>query len=271
MKKVLLYSGGMDSWLIRELWKPDECVYIDAGTKYGHREMNRLPSSVEIEKCGIGKWERKDKIIPMRNLYFIMTICNMFPEGDLQIALGATAGDRVLDKSDEFAEKASDLLSFLYQKQWWCEGRKIEVVLPYKKYTKEMLLEEYKNGGGDLKKAFATSFSCYEPDEYGLECWKCKPCIRKMIAFWSVGYRGMSVQALKSVWQSVHNNIIPEIDKGTYGRGAREEQTIMEFDRAVAELLRDWKQVENSFEYGEIADKIAWFKERWGNELVLKC
>ena len=29
MKKVLLYSGGLDSWLIDKLWNPDFKLYID--------------------------------------------------------------------------------------------------------------------------------------------------------------------------------------------------------------------------------------------------
>lgn len=27
-KKVLLYSGGMDSWLIDKIWKPDVKLYV---------------------------------------------------------------------------------------------------------------------------------------------------------------------------------------------------------------------------------------------------
>ena len=33
-KKVLLYSGGMDSWLIDKLWKPDIRLYVDMNTRY---------------------------------------------------------------------------------------------------------------------------------------------------------------------------------------------------------------------------------------------
>ena len=43
MKKVLLYSGGMDSWLISHLWKPDVKLYIDTGSSYAAEERRRLP------------------------------------------------------------------------------------------------------------------------------------------------------------------------------------------------------------------------------------
>ena len=36
-KKVLLYSGGMDSWLIDKLWKPDIRLYVDMNTRYSKR------------------------------------------------------------------------------------------------------------------------------------------------------------------------------------------------------------------------------------------
>ena len=42
MKKVLLYSGGMDSWLIDKLWKPDIRMYVDMHTKYSYKEIAKI-------------------------------------------------------------------------------------------------------------------------------------------------------------------------------------------------------------------------------------
>lgn len=39
MKKVLLYSGGMDSYLISKLWKPDVKLYVDLNSKYAKQEI----------------------------------------------------------------------------------------------------------------------------------------------------------------------------------------------------------------------------------------
>ena len=171
MKKVLLYSGGMDSWLISKIWDPDVLLYVDMCTKYSKAEIARLPKDVIIEKLDLSKWERPDAIIPLRNLYLIMVATNY---GD-EICLGATAGDRVLDKSFEFAEKASDLLSFLYSKQHWTEERNIKINLDFKNLTKKELLIKYLNQGGSLAEAANSSFSCYEPTLDGSgrwsECW----------------------------------------------------------------------------------------------------
>lgn len=46
--KVLLYSGGMDSWLIKRLWKPDECVYVDMHTEYSEDEKKRLDADIRV-------------------------------------------------------------------------------------------------------------------------------------------------------------------------------------------------------------------------------
>ena len=80
-------------------------------TRYSKEEMKRLPDDTIIERLDLSKWEREDKIIPLRNMYLIGIATNY---GD-EICLGATAGDRVLDKSPVFAVLYEDLLGYLYQ------------------------------------------------------------------------------------------------------------------------------------------------------------
>ena len=221
MKKVLLYSGGMDSWLIDKIWKPDVKLYVDMKTRYSEEEIKRLPDDVIIEQLDLGKWERDDAIIPLRNLYLVMLATNY---GD-DVCLGATAGDRVLDKSPQFAYKASDLLSFLYTKQHWTEERKINVNLDFKGMTKKELIAKYLQEGGNLEEAVRGSFSCYYPED-NHECWQCKPCFRKYAAFKMNGYDfGLRIDNIVKNYMA--ENIVPDILAGTYGR-ADEEKDIME-------------------------------------------
>lgn len=222
-KKVLLYSGGMDSWLISKIWKPDVKLYVDINGRYNKQEMSHLPDDVIVEHLDLSKFERDDKIIPLRNLYLVMLATNY---GD-KICLGATAGDRVLDKSYEFAEKTTDLLRFLYSPQWWNpEQREIEICLDFKDKTKTEILQMYLDQGGDLETAWRESFSCYEPDEQGNVCMKCKPCFRKFISFAELGY--IDEKWLPTVIPYIKQNIIPDIEAGIYGRGEKEEKQIME-------------------------------------------
>lgn len=236
MKKVLLYSGGMDSWLINKIWKPDYRVYVNMHTQYSQTELERikLEEDIIIIDFPLSQWERADAIIPLRNLYLVMVVCNTFPEDDLDICLGATAGDRVLDKSIEFADMTSNLLSYLYLPQHWCKGRKVRVNVDFKGMTKTDLLNEYVKLGGSLEVPLKESFSCYDPDLEGNECWKCKPCFRKYVAFKTCGYK-FDYLVDKEVYTYLRKEIIPKIEAGTYGR-ADEEQYIVKIYEDLEKL-----------------------------------
>lgn len=230
MKKILLYSGGMDSWLIDKIWKPDEKIYVNMHTRYSEQEIAKLKArneDVTILDFPLGQFERDDKIIPLRNLYLTMLICNYTGNEDVDICLGATAGDRVLDKSINFVEKVNDLLNYLYSPQWWIpDGKKVRVNIDFKDKTKSDLLDMYLKDGGSLEEAFNSSFSCYEPDENNHECWACKPCFRKFVTFADKGFN-FSTDVLKKVIPYISKEIIPQIKDGTYGRGESEESLIL--------------------------------------------
>ena len=239
MKKVLLYSGGMDSWLMSKLWKPDIKLYVDMKTRYSENELARIRKEpgVQVVEFPLGQWEREDAIIPLRNLYLAMVACNVTGSEDVEILIGATAGDRVLDKSPAFVAKATDLLSYLYTPQHWIpEGKKVKVCIDYKQYTKTDLLKMFKEQGGDLEEAFTHSFSCYDPVD-GHECWHCKPCFRKFTAFSEAGYK-FSDDVARTVCSYIKTDILPDIEAGTYGRGEKEEHDIVDVYNKYKHLLK---------------------------------
>ena len=239
LTKILLFSGGSDSVLISHLYNPDYLVYCDLGGQYSKEEIKKIqegpfgsdPRLKILDFSFLGKYERKsDLILPLRNMYLPMFICNEFPEdeyGDLDICLGATAGDRVLDKSPDFVEKFNDIINYLYSPQHWIpEGRHIRLNIDYKKYTKTEMLKLYKDQGGDIEKLFHESFSCYNPVD-GHECWACKPCFRKAIAYALNGMK-LDQEIVDKVVAYILKEIKPQIDAGTYGR-ADEEKEIKQF------------------------------------------
>lgn len=227
MKKILLYSGGMDSWLIDKIWKPDIKLYVNMHTRYSDMEIKKLEDdkNVQIFDFPLGMWERPEAIIPLRNLYLVMVACNITGDEDVEICLGATKGDRVLDKSYTFVNKTNDLLNYLYQPQHWIpKGKKIKVNIDFKDKTKTDLIKMFVNSGGDIKEAFKKSFSCYNPID-GHECWSCKPCFRKFVAFDLNGYSFTDNQ-IKTAVNYINKEILPDILSGTYGRGEQEENDI---------------------------------------------
>lgn len=229
MKKVLLYSGGMDSWLIDKVWKPDMKVYVNMHTRYSEEEIKRIQATekdVVIVDFPLGQWERDDAIIPLRNLYLTMVICNLTGSEDVEICLGATAGDRVLDKSPLFVEKTNDLLNYLYQPQHWIpNGKKVKLNIDFKSKTKTELIRMFVEGGGDILDAFERSFSCYNPQD-GAECWSCKPCFRKFVSFALNGFK-FPKSVIETAINYIKTEIEPQIIAGTYGR-AEEEKEILE-------------------------------------------
>ena len=169
MSKVLLYSGGMDSYIISKLVKPDKKLYFDYGTKQNELEKKHLPKDVIIKKIPIGEYTEKDGLntIPLRNLIFAAIAVNY---GD-EIIIGGLASDFHFDKTPEFAEKCTLLFNSVLNKEK--SHKKVKVVVPYAKYTKTDLVEEYLQNGGTIEELNQNSWSCHTPQ-------KNKPCINKV-------------------------------------------------------------------------------------------
>lgn len=186
-KTVLLFSGGMDSVMMSHLLKPDILLVIPHGQKYEYQELasirrlyetGLLPAECTLRydrSLDLKRLERDDAIIPSRNLLFL-TIAANYGE---TLYFGAMAGDRSLDKSQEFFELAEDMLTYLFQPQHWCEGRRFEILAPYKHKTKTQLLKDYLMAGLPSQAIYA-SYSCYEGGSK--PCGVCKPCFRKWVA-----------------------------------------------------------------------------------------
>lgn len=227
MKKVLLYSGGMDSWLLDKIWKPDIRLYVNMHTKYSESELQR------IRKCGedvtildfpLGMWEREDAIIPLRNMYLIMAACNITGEEDVEVCFGATAGDRILDQGNEFANKACELLNYLYQPQHWIPKGKNVRVVTFKHLTKTQMLRTFLDMGGDINEAMKSSLSCYNSHN-DTECWSCKPCFRKFVAFDVNGYKFTNSE-IKTAIKYMREHIAPELSDGKLYRCESEDSDI---------------------------------------------
>jgi 7-cyano-7-deazaguanine synthase in queuosine biosynthesis len=213
---VLLYSGGLDSYVAAYLFKPDVLLNVDLGGRYSAAEsaMMHAPRDQFIQRLrlDLSTFENKENLIlPGRNAILAHVAAAY---GDV-IYLGATAGDRTHDKDEEFARRMNAVFGHIYAPQWWLpRGRNVEVELPIKRYTKRGLVSAYLDSRGDPAKLVSETFSCYAPSpdmtyqadldrrareaaERGegfasdmksatyarwLPCGRCKPCIRKWIA-----------------------------------------------------------------------------------------
>jgi len=179
-KKCLLYSGGMDSYVISKLEDFDFLLYVDIGTKYAKEEVEFLKKQgVEVivdSRLNLADLEMDSGIVPLRNLFFVMIAVE---HGASEIVMGVTSGDRIHDKDLKFASLAEDVINHQLQQTWWHPGTEVNINFKYKKYSKGQLIEKYINAGHDPEDLLNKSFSCYEPLENGDPCLECKSCIRK--------------------------------------------------------------------------------------------
>lgn len=231
--KVLLYSGGMDSWLIRKLWKPDLCLYVDMKTEYSEIEKSRLPEDVKVVELPLQQFSLPNSIIPLRNLYLFMTACNVTEFEDAQICLGALNGDRINDKTKKFVDLLNPLLQYLYEPQQSQPGKNVEVVLPYKDMSKRELLNEYVSQGGILREVWENSFSCYHPVN-NRPCLNCKACFRKAIPFIVAGME-FKTEEKEAIKKFLDDKVLTDMDNYTKDKGKEGEDCLQ-----AIQIIQKW-------------------------------
>lgn len=184
MKKVLLYSGGVDSWFIGQIWQPDIKLYVDLGTDYGKEEIRLLKQNEEgitFVNFDLSQWELQNKIIPLRNLYLIMLACNYTLDEDVEICLGATVGDRNYDKNLPFLHKTEDLLNYMYSPNDKAVfNKKIKINTDFKNKSKTDLLRIYLANGGDIDEAYNQTYGSFKEN---MTLWEQKKFYRKFVCF----------------------------------------------------------------------------------------
>lgn len=171
--RVLLYSGGLDSFIASSLWdRALTCVYYDLGTAYSAKERALLPTFVTVRNTiKLGHIERNDSWVPQRNT-LLVTLAQAEFDAD-EIALCAVRGEFSRDKHPQFYKRVSALLSYT-------AGKPVRVFTPFAKRTKTQAVRRYIDTGQPIA-ALLKTVSCYAASE--LACGHCMPCFRRWVAF----------------------------------------------------------------------------------------
>lgn len=222
MSKILLYSGGMDSYMMSFLLKPDICLYVDSKSIYAKKELKHLPtppcgSLIYKSNIDLKEFERHDLIVPQRNAY----LCLLAAHFGEEIWLGATYGDRSSDKDTTFVYLMNSLLKHLWQPSHWNQRKPPIVAIPFKDKTKVEIMHDYIEAGGDTS-VFENLPSCY--DEEALHCGKCKACARYWVALILNHQRADFFQNFPGDYFT--SEIRSKARSGSY-RGEREDKEIL--------------------------------------------
>jgi len=175
--RVLLFSGGLDSFIAWHFLGKPPCVYFDIGLpvcKEEIRVIKELGVPVTIDtsvNLADREVEGDSKFIPARNLYYAMLACKYSAE----IYMAGLSDDNVNDKNRDIFREFSRTLSTL-------NNRDIKILSPFWEYTKADIVKWYLKEVGDTKSLIKTG-SCYDLTE-GNYCGKCRCCFRKWVALW---------------------------------------------------------------------------------------
>lgn len=214
MSKVLLYSGGTDSWLIDKIWKPDKRIYIDIKGMYSESEKKLLPEDVEIiDFSFLGRTEEHDTAyVPMRNLYFLMIASNF---GD-EVCLGATGADvGSHDKDEHFLDMTQDVFNYCLVGNSFTPDRHVKIETQFINEGKYSLLRRYLQSGGSLETFVNDTFTCHHPVD-GHACMNCKLCSKKFLLAYYYGYR-FDEETTQRMLKYICEHILPRNrEHGTY-------------------------------------------------------
>jgi len=175
MTKVLLFSGGIDSYIAykwyESKWEKVLPLYVDLWTIYWLVEWEcakkLLPNAEKVE-CFIPQIEDKNAFIPARNL-LLATIAVQFWN---EIIMWWLKDDNCEDKNEAIFQEFSELLSKISRKD-------VKVLSPFWDMTKNDIVEWYIHQWYDIENLKKT-ISCYNGQHY---CWKCPSCFRKWVVF----------------------------------------------------------------------------------------
>lgn len=176
---ILLFSGGIDSYVAYHFLKKPQTVYFNLNTLYSQKEesvvRSLIPSTI-VEYC-IDFQSREEAFtafVPYRNLHLAL-LANKYSD---TIVIAGLKDDMVNDKNQSIFLQFSRLMTTMM-------GRTISVVSPFWNMTKVEVVRWFLNNGGTPKELLNT-FSCYDPGETTY-CGRCPACFRKWCALRACG------------------------------------------------------------------------------------
>jgi 7-cyano-7-deazaguanine synthase in queuosine biosynthesis len=177
---ILLFSGGMDSFIAWHYLDKPQTLYIDLGTPYAQKEIKvvkELVPTTIIENClDLKSRQIGDYFIPYRNLYFAM-LANKYSNN---IVMAGLKDDGIEDKNEAIFAEWSVMLSKMIKTE-------VTVMSPFWQMTKEDIVKWYIDNVGDTE-TLRKTVSCYSEEDTNY-CGRCRSCFKKWAPFWNNNIR----------------------------------------------------------------------------------
>lgn len=199
MKIVILYSGGLDSLVMKTMADkeyPDaevHCVFYDIGQEYADKEKAALPSYVEQRSLpwlqgteALGKMESHSGniYIPGRNLVLAtVAACQLLPD---QIWMGALLGEThsaATDKNFEFLARTNQTLNYVLSP--FLQSVEVRFPLAEAGFSK-LTATKYALDNGIPPETLKATSSCLSGEPGN--CGHCVVCLRRWGIFKQLGF-----------------------------------------------------------------------------------
>jgi len=216
--RVLLYSGGIDSYIGYYYLHKPQLISFDLGSRYTEKEFKYNPlKNTNIIFDSSLKWlgqqeEILNAHIPFRNLHLALTAVTKYSD---TVYICGLKDDNMTDKNKEVFKLWSEHFSFL-------EDKKIQILSPFWEMTKEDVVKWYSQNYD--KNNLLKTISCYSEDDT-LYCGGCQACFRKACALFSIGL------ILPFYDKKILNYYQDRLDKNLYNK--QREDTMREYIRYV--------------------------------------
>lgn len=184
-KEILLFSGGLDSFIAWHYLGHPPVLFINAKQSYAKKELEtvkyfakKLKMELIIDNSlDLSKWESKNHYIPYRNVFFSM-IASLYAS---KVYLVGIKGDSVDDNNS----KITKVMSRFYEN--FNSNKKIEVTSPFYEMTKKQIVKWYLDQKLPIDDLIR-SRSCYDKNSK-TQCGKCGSCFRRWVAFENNGIK----------------------------------------------------------------------------------
>jgi 7-cyano-7-deazaguanine synthase in queuosine biosynthesis len=185
---AILYSGGLDSLLLRLRFPEALLLRVEYGQTYSAAERMAIYSQAGIDRrvpltvgCQLPE-AAEDGHVPHRNL--ALAVLGAAWTGADRVLLGGVRGETSLDKSRRFLHAASRALTR-------SEGPPVALCAPLAGRTKSEHLRDLVRSQGVVaaQKLLDCTTSCYAAEWDGAEigCGLCLACFRKWVAVTNAG------------------------------------------------------------------------------------